>query len=336
MLQGRNNFPKVSVIVTSYNSAEFIRETLDSLLQQNFKEFEVIVIDDCSSDETTQIVQSVNSDKIRLVVLDRNHGGPSRPRSVGVRESRAKYVAFIDADDLLQQNMLSEATTFLDMCPELGLCFTNAIKFNHETGVDEQPFLSNYRMFNSLPKRQVKDKCFLINQKQAHRCLFFENYILTGCVMAPRAIFDKVGFFDETLKNSDDRDMWLRITNKFPIGFIDSIGLRYRVHEGSISKRGAVLSENRIKVLRKHQSKDIPIEIQRQIKKLIAENFFGAAYAYQSSGKILKARKYYWDSILSKPSFAAAKGILITFLGAQLYYMLKKTKNQILEARKRL
>jgi glycosyltransferase involved in cell wall biosynthesis len=308
----------VSVIVPSHNSASYILETIESILNQDYQDFEIIVADDCSNDNTVQVAQSLNSDKIRSIVLQECHGGPSLPRNVGIKGSRGEYIAFCDSDDLLSVNMLKESIKCLESYQNIGMCLTNAIKFDEKDGMEKNSFLIRYSHFGSILKNKVENNVFLIAKEDAYKGLFYENYILTpGCVVVPRHVFDKVGHFDESLKNADDWDMWLRITEKFDIGYIDIIGLKSRKRPNSITARGSGLIANRLMVLLKHLNKNLPYETYRQIRRLILENYFSAAYAFQRAGDMVLARKYYLKSMKNiKCTISSVKGVAVTLFGA--------------------
>lgn len=294
-------------------------------MTQQHRELEIIVVDDHSGDATCDLVLGINDVRIKCVRLKKNHGGPSRPRNIGAALAQGKYVCFCDSDDQLQPGMIVQSIEFLERVPELGMCFWNAIKFDDRTRIEQPPFLSVYRDFNRLPKKQVAEKWFVITSMHAYHALFFENFILTsGCVVIPRNVFQQVGGFDDTLKNGDDRDMWLRIARRYPIGYVDDIGLRYRERAGSISSRGAVSAQYRVKMLQKHLSADHPPQVRRQIRRRIAENYNAAAYAFHAKGDSAEARRHYWKGILSRPTLSGARGLAVSMLGSRLYRILKQ------------
>ena len=314
---------EISIVIPAYNAGQYIAETLQSILDQDYQDFEIIVIDDFSTDNTRDIVTGYPSEKVRYLRLGRHHGGPSRPRNQGVRSARGKYIAFFDADDIMMPGSLELEHAILEQNTTLGLVFTNAIKFEAGGGDYPTPFLTGYTVFKSLPKISIGEHAYMINSSDAYTGLLFENFILTCGVTLPRIVFDTVGFFDEELTNADDWDMWLRIAKHYPVAYIDRIGFRYRVGSRSITMRGAKLSENRIRVLRKNLTDNMPERSRRQIHRLIAENYFNIGYAYQCSGEMVAARKYYWASMKESASLFALKGLTITLLGARLYFLLK-------------
>lgn len=315
--------PKISVIVPSFNSGKYITETLLSILGQDYQDFEIIVVDDASTDNTSDVVKALNSDKIHYIRLTENHGGPSKPRNVGIENARGEYIAFFDSDDLMLPGRLERGAKFLDEYKDIGMVFTDANKFDDISGVNQDRFLQNYEKFNQTEKTSASEDRFIINVPLAHICLFYENFILTCGVTVRRKVFDKIGYFDESLTNGDDRDMWFRITKMFPIGFIDFQSFRYRVRQGSISKRGVVLAENRIKVLRNQLTSDLPDSTKKQALKLISQNLYGIGYHYRKQGDFKQARKFYLNSLHEKFSWLSVKSYLATFLGSTILNKLR-------------
>lgn len=113
----KEKLPLVSVIIPMYNSAKFIPQTLESLLYQTMKNFEVIVIDDCSTDDSVRVVESFKErfgGRLRILKMPKNTGRPGIPRNVGIRAACGKYIAFLDSDDLFTKTALEELTTLAE------------------------------------------------------------------------------------------------------------------------------------------------------------------------------------------------------------------------------
>jgi glycosyltransferase involved in cell wall biosynthesis len=308
--------PRLSVIVPTYNSGAYIRKTISGILAQDYQDYEIIVVDDASTDDTEAIVRSFDSARIQYIKLSHNHGGPSRARNIGLLNSQGEYIAFFDSDDLMLPGRLNSAVVLLDSCPEVGMTFTDAIKFDTNTGEDyPHNFLKFYDRFEALKTSPLSDKAFFIESKKAFNCLFFENYILTCGVTARRNVFDSVGPFDESLTNGDDRDMWFRITEKFNIAFIDDVSFRYRVRAGSISDRSAILAVNRIRVLRKRLESELDEQSRAQAHRLIASNYACIGYSFLNTGEIQLARQNYLLSLKEHFDWHVAVRALVTFLG---------------------
>ena len=316
--------PKVSVVIPTYNSAKYLPETINSILSQDYDDFEIIVVDDHSTDDTKKVIKEFNCNKIRYIFLEKNHGGPSKPRNVGLKAAQGKYIAFCDSDDLFLQGRISSAVQFLDDNQDLGMTFTDEEKFSEATGKDLGNFLEGYDSFHALPKKKIAENYFIIDPKHAYSCLFYENYIMPSGVTVPASVFKAVGYFDETITNGDDKDMWFRITKNFPIGFIDQISFKYRKRLNSISARGQQLAINRLKVFRKQLNNGIPQSLQKRCHEMIATNIYEIGYHYQIQGDMKNARKYYFQSLIVFLNWPALRGIFISIFGRKIYFGLKK------------
>lgn len=309
---------KVSVIVPTYNSAEYIKETLLSILNEGYENIEIVVVDDASTDNTAEVVGSLGSGKIRYFRLSEHHGGPSRARNVGVSASRGEYIALCDSDDIVLHGRIGNAVTMLEKNPDLGLVFSDAIKFDDNCCRLLGTYLNGYDVFMNQPKTSVGGDRYMISSSHAYSTLFYENYIITSGVTLPKTVLERVGAFDETLTNGDDRDMWFRITREFPIGFTSTPCLIYQVRHGSISDRGAMLAYNRIKVLRKQLEHELPSELATQVHRLVAMNLNSIGYYHQSHRNKKEARKFYLKSLCEKINLSAIRGFLISFIWFKL------------------
>ena len=120
--------PRVSVVIPAYNAADYLGETLESVLAQDCGELEVLVVDDGSTDGTADVVDALDDPRLRCIRLDPS-GGPSRPRNRGVEAARAPWVALFDSDDLMLPGKLRRAVELFEQRPQLGLVFTDFVKF---------------------------------------------------------------------------------------------------------------------------------------------------------------------------------------------------------------
>ncbi|WP_419663473.1 glycosyl transferase, family II [Desulfosarcina variabilis str. Montpellier] len=302
--------PKISVIIPTYNASNYIQETINSILEQDYKDFEIIIVDDCSSDNTKQKVNEYNLEKITFISLEKNHGGPSRPRNIGIKNSKGKYIALCDSDDLFCPGRLSTAMALLEKQPHIGMVFTGATKFNDCTGELIGNFHDGYDKFWSIPKTNINNNKYIISSENAFEGLFFENFIMPSGVTINKEIFLKVGYFDESLKNGDDWDMWFRITKQAKIGFIDEVGFKYRIRSGSVSKRGAELAINRIKVLKKLRKTKLPKDLYNQLKNQLSNHYFGLAYKYKETGMFRLSFDYFKKSLKEKFTLKSIKGLI--------------------------
>jgi len=310
--------PKVSVIVPTFNSGCYVKDTILSILAQDYQDFEIIVVDDASTDNTAEVVNALNSEKINYISLPENHGGPSNARNVGIKNARGEYIAIFDSDDLMLSGRIESVVSKMDEIPEVGMVCTDAIKFNDKNGDYAYNHLNSkhYSRFNCLKTRCVDTNFYIIDKKQAYDCLFYENYVQTSSVTIRKKVFDEIGYFDESLTNAEDWDLWFRITQCYDLGYLDTICVKYRIREGSISTRAVnKLGINNIRVLRKRLELKLEDSLRNQAYNLIAIFYAEIGYSFRCANQMQLAREYYKKSLKEKLNWTVFVHWLITYLG---------------------
>lgn len=316
----------VSVVIPAYNCANYIAETLKSVIEQDYPMVEVIVVDDGSTDRTRDVVASVKSERVRYV-YQQNSGGPSGPRNTGIQHAQGKYVAFLDSDDIMLPGKLQRAVDLLNREPHLGLVFADFVKFDEVNGQHAGAFLDTYEHFRRTPKRPAGDSQYVIKADAAYDALIVENYIGTSGVVAPKAVLIDVGPFDLRLRGPEDYDLWLRIAYAYDIGFIDMIGHRYRVRPDGITGLGdAKLVPHSIQVMQKQLNRPLPSSTRRNIRKKLAMQFFALGYCHQMAEEMTVARQHYLLSLKEANYWLSWKGLFMTFLGGGAIRRLKQLR----------
>jgi glycosyltransferase involved in cell wall biosynthesis len=221
--------PQVSVIIPTYNRGWIIKEAIDSVLAQDYTEFELIVVDDGSTDHTSDVLCSYRN---VIKVLSQKNKGVSAARNRGISEASGKFVAFLDSDDLWLSQKLSVQIEFFNQTPDALICQT------------EEVWIRNGLRVN--PKKRHKKPSGMIFKPSLELCL-----VSPSAVMIQRTLFDTVGGFDETLPACEDYDLWLRISCRFPIHLIDTpLIIKRGGHDDQLSK-GAGLDKFRIRAIEK-------------------------------------------------------------------------------------
>jgi len=224
-----SNNPTVSVIIPTYNRGWILREAIDSVLAQDFTDYELIVVDDGSTDDTRQILGSYGRD---LLVLRQSNQGVSAARNRGIAESRARLVAFLDSDDLWLPQKLARQLAFFESKPDALICQT------------AETWLRNGVRVN--PKNRHQKRSGMIFEPSLALCL-----VSPSAVMIRKTLFDTVGRFDESLPACEDYDLWLRISCRYPVFLIDDpLIIKRGGHQDQLSK-AAGLDKYRIRSLKK-------------------------------------------------------------------------------------
>lgn len=223
--------PLVSVIVPTYNHCEWLLTTLASIQSQSFKDFEVIVVNDGSPDDTDEVLRSLISSKSIVYVRQENRG-QAGARNSGLRIARGKYIAFVDDDDLCPPNKLAWQVEVLDNNPDLVAIAGLAVAFDkckRETSVGWL-----------LPEITFEK-------------LFRGNPIWTpGQVLIRHVALSRVGGFDEDIWGADDFDLWFRLARLGKFEMHSKLAISYRLHDSNASRQMDRLLNACRSVVRKH------------------------------------------------------------------------------------
>jgi glycosyltransferase involved in cell wall biosynthesis len=221
--------PMVSVIIPTYNRGWVLREAIDSVLAQDFKDFELIVVDDGSTDNTGEILESYDQD---LIVLRQSNRGVSAARNRGIAAAAGRLVAFLDSDDLWLPRKLSSQVDFFNSNPAVLINQTEEIWIRNGVRVN--------------PKTRHHKFSGMIFEQSLGLCL-----VSPSAVMIKRSLFDEVGVFDEDLPACEDYDLWLRISWRYPVHLIETpLIIKRGGHADQLSKAPG-LDKFRIQALEK-------------------------------------------------------------------------------------
>ncbi|MUG96107.1 glycosyltransferase [Scytonema sp. UIC 10036] len=212
--------PKVSVVVPAYNVSHYIEDALRSLQRQSFKEFEVLIVDDGSTDNTAEIVKPYVKSDSRFQLWQKQNGGLSSARNHGIRHARGEYIALLDGDDIYHSDKLARHVATLNHHPEVGVVYS-ASRAIRDDGKPTPIYLSG-KPVHSDPLLALLCKNFVGHGSNA---------------VFHRSLIGEVGEFDESLRSSEDIDFWLRVatTRKWQFYRDKSTLCYYRVRPSGLS-----------------------------------------------------------------------------------------------------
>ena len=194
----RKTKPNVTVIIPTYNRANFLVEAIESVFKQSYPNFELIIIDDGSEDETRERLEPYRD---RLRYHYQKNGGISSARNQGLRLAEGEYVAYLDSDDLWKKHKMKTQMDYLEKRPHTQICYTDEIWIRNGNRVN--------------PKKIHRKHSGWIFQHCIPLCIIS----LSSAIMR-KSLFDQVGLFDEELPACEDYDLWLRVSLVAPIHFI--------------------------------------------------------------------------------------------------------------------
>jgi glycosyltransferase involved in cell wall biosynthesis len=276
----------VSVVIPAYNYAKFLPDAIDSALNQNYGDIEIIVVDDGSTDDTPAVCARYG-DRIRYI--RKVNGGLPAARNTGIQAATKPFIGFLDADDIWAPKFLQQVMgQFHSTGDEYGLVAAQA------TYVDE------------LGKEFVlKELTWQVHGRFSHRDILVKTrFSPSGVVARKKALLD-AGCFDESLRSSEDRDMWIRIGAKYPIFLLADKLILVRRHRHSMSRNAGRMRENIFRVLRKSLDAGLvsgsESSFWRQAK---AFAYYQTAWMYYEQGDRREALRDWFYSFLAWPWFA--------------------------------
>jgi glycosyltransferase involved in cell wall biosynthesis len=210
--------PTVTVIVPAFNAERYLGEALASIRDQTLKDLEVIVVDDGSTDDTINVAERF-ANALPLSIVCQSNRGPSAARNTGIRQATGRFCAFLDADDIMDRELLQAQVKRFQSDPELGLVFTDITTFD-EGGIINP---SHWNFARKRGDRPVIDR------------LLLDNFVTTSTVMARRDCILQAGLFPENRRIAEDYELWLRMAVRWKVGIIERALLRYRYRHGSLS-----------------------------------------------------------------------------------------------------
>jgi glycosyltransferase involved in cell wall biosynthesis len=201
-----------SVVIPLFNKRNHIQKTLNSVLDQTWRDYEIIVVDDGSTDGSPEIVRQFSDDRIRLVTQP--NAGVSAARNAGIRQSKYSLIAFLDADDLWEPGYMAEMAGFIEMLPEAGMY---GCAFDKITGGSS--FTDDFHL--PVSYKGMIDKYF----RQAVSYHLYSS----SSVIIRKSVTEKSGFFDERISIGEDHDFWFRVAFHYKVAFFNRILVHYNV-----------------------------------------------------------------------------------------------------------
>lgn len=291
--------PEVSVIIPAYNCEKFIKETIGSALSQTYQNFELIIIDDGSRDNTKKIVENFNDS--RIVYIYQGNSGVSVARNNGILKAKGKYIALLDHDDLWLPEKLEKQILLFDFNNKVGIVYSDSYLINSKGKIIGSIFqYSRPYRGNVLPQ------------------LFLDNFIPCLTTVIRRDVFEKIGFFNPKFSICEEYDLFLRIAEKYEMDFIKLPLSKYRVHDTNFSKNLILAYEEHIEIANMFLDHNPTIRniLSNRVDVRMSDLYYRLGKAYFYKGDILNSRMHLNKSMLLKGIYSKSFVFyLLTFLG---------------------
>jgi glycosyltransferase involved in cell wall biosynthesis len=212
-IMGGQTSPVVSVIIPTYQSAETLPRALDSVLRQEFQDFEIIVVDDGSTDDTRAVVEGVMAADSRVRYLYQENQGPAVARNKGVANASAELIAFLDADDEWYPHKLQEQVEILRENPHIDFVISDSLSINAVNNQSIAYSSLHAHVIQNLKMKRVQESndVYIILNGQLRQTIYERNFINTSTVVMRKGVFREAGGFDPTWRGPEDKDFWIRL-----------------------------------------------------------------------------------------------------------------------------
>jgi len=290
--------PKVSVIIPVFNGAKYLAEALQSVFSQTWRDYEVIVVNDGSADDSMEICRQFPG--VRIITHQENQG-QSAARNTGVRHARGEYIAFLDQDDRWYPEKLARQVPILEEGPTYGMVYSNVDEIDKDGRIVTRDFLD---LASWQPKKSIVD------------CLESDMFIVPGTVLIRRSLFEQIGGFDERLSGYEDDDLFHRVFQTSRIHYIHDSLLQWRIYSTSYSRSERMDRSSKIyawKLIEKFPNEP---ELDRYyVRDFIAPRFvrtyLGLYISALREGKTASSPEYYRDEIAALLPYLRRRELLL-------------------------
>lgn len=295
---------KISVIMPTYNMAHMIKRAIDSILNQSFQDFEIIVVNDGSTDNTESLIKNLASGDPRIKLLNQTHSGkPAVATNTGIKNSNGKYIAILDSDDEWLPTKLEKQLKLIESRPGLGFVACHTVLLYPEHSKEQL-----------LPR-----------PKSLVEALLIKCYLYPSSMLAKREALDAIGLIDENYWVSCDWGMFMEMAKKYDYDFVDEVLYKYYIHKTnhSYQKNYAQRVHDREYFL--HNNADL----YKNYPKLLEYQYITLASDLMSKGESRKARYYFKKSLELNRSLKNIARLAISYCGKTLYQKYRTNRGHI-------
>ncbi|MCK4810115.1 MAG: glycosyltransferase family 2 protein [Candidatus Omnitrophica bacterium] len=313
----------MNVIIPAFNSELYIGQAIESVLAQTYRDIEIIIVDDGSTDSTKEVVekymgpqsQHATKSPMNICYIYQENRGPAAARNKGIEYAQGEYVAFLDADDRWVDKKIETQIKLFKNNSTLELIHTDYSSFDLQANVNNSGYTNKFK------------KCFA---GDIFFSLFRENFIRTSSVLLKRESFKKGGVFNESLSMSEDYDLWLRLTKGRKItGYIDLPLVQVRRHNSHITRdvRNTYFWVDKAIEKTICAFPDVRKKLNQLLPYRLAKNHFTIGYKLFCVNKNDEARKEFKRSLKFKFKLKTLKYLVLTYLSPSIILIFKRIKS---------
>ena len=299
----------VSVVIPTYNAGRYLKEALTSVINQTVSVFEVIVVDDCSDDDSAQIAASVGA----RVIYQQNKG-VSAARNTGIRAATGEWIALLDADDLWEPNKIECQWNLINECPDVQLIASDYCRFGSQGIILKSYLQSLGNSYGRIAARELREglSYFRTVEKEFFEC---EIQLWPSSVLVRKQTLLDIGLFDESLRFAEDVECFARLLTRCPLGIVEIPLVKYRIHESNATTNVVGCHLDFIRVIERMAAHpaNYPRAYTASCLEVLPEvlNKTGRRLLLQKGKR--DARRHFWRSFKIKP-----RTLTLTLLAASL------------------
>jgi glycosyltransferase involved in cell wall biosynthesis len=258
--------PSVSVIIASYNYRHYLPTALDSVLSQTITDWELIVIDDGSTDNSSEVIRPYLNDCRIRYHRTCNRGQPAA-ENMGIHLSTGKYIAFLDADDIWLPDKLELQLAIFDKDPDLGIVYSRRININPQGTILSAP---DHQLFRGMVLEQM----------------FRQNFVCFSSSMIKKEVFNTVGDFNEEYRHGSDYDLWLRAAIDYRFNYVDEPLVLYRKGHANLTSHSDIQLLSALKVMDSFLNLHPHMLPASLVRRSYAETYYHLAYYLHLQSRI--------------------------------------------------
>ena len=271
--------PSVSVVIPTYNRRDLVQRAIQSVFDQTYRDFEIVVVDDGSTDGTGAAVEG--REQIRY--LRQANAGPASARNLGIRHARGEFIAFLDSDDVWLPDFLAAQIDVLSRFPEVALVCARS----------------------SVGQKEAKDfplrRDLVVGDLYAK--LYERSFVRTPAAVVRKSCLDRIGCFNESYRWSEDHDLWLRIASRYPIAYVNRCLVRIGRQSDNISRDVNRALETHLQITIDVLERNYdPARIPRAIfRRRVAQRYLQFSQLFLSRGDVARAWFCMWRGLSAAP-----------------------------------
>lgn len=301
--------PMVSIILPTYNRAHLISRAIRSLLQQTYQDFEIVIIDDASTDNTKEVINSFNDPRIRYLNHEINRG-LSAARNTGIKASKGEYLAFQDDDDLWTKDKLEKQMHIFDENAKIGVVYSGIIRIKSGKEIYEHP------------PDNVKKNGYVYKE------VFYDLPIYMVTAVIKKSCFDKIGLFDESLPSFEDKDIFIRLSKHFEFRLVDKPLVISWVSPDSLTRNTDFLKKSTEILLKKHHDGYHLNTIA------LSKRLFRVGHRLCIGDNFKDGKQYLKKALNANPfNLKAFMGLFISMFGEPTYRKINELKHTLIDTR---